>query len=143
MERTEFGKRRKVWWALLLLLVIAVGWLYSIGVIPLLASRGTVIALLLLSVAVGSVLFVRRSRLAMPPYTINDDILYVHYGFGEVEEYPISNFGGKIEVISFMFSSYLVAPGYPRHFGRIPLSLIDSKERERLLNILRRMVANA
>ncbi|MBI5632492.1 MAG: hypothetical protein HZA15_03325 [Nitrospirae bacterium] len=75
-----------------------------------------------------------------PLFEIKDDILYVKTTWGLfIREYPLRNFGGKIEV-KFLAGEYLVTPGFLWSGGQIDLNSLNETERKRFMDYLKENV---
>jgi len=144
METLEFrNKKAKPWVRIIssLFLLLWLVFLVSKYKYILMANSYTITILIVVSVMVALTLYIRREKLSMPPYLIKNGILYIHYGGGEVDEYPLINFNGKIEITtSFFGTRHLTAPGYRRYQDKIPIYFVERREQDRLITSLKDIV---
>jgi len=144
METLEFrNKRMKPWVRIISALFLLSWFVFFVRRYKyiIMANSYTITILIVVSVMVVLTLYIRREKLSMPPYSIKDGILYIHYGGGEVDEYPLVNFGGKIEVTtSFFGTTHLIAPSYHRYQDKIPIYFVGRREQDRLVNSLKDIV---
>lgn len=107
-------------------------------------SLWVITAILMVTICgITFLLYKRRNFINSPPYEVKNGSLFIHYGGGEVDEYPLTNFNGKIETTKLLLEPYIKAPSYHRFQGKIPLGFVHKSERKKLLRYLRDRVENA